>query len=426
MNENTRLQGQVEDHFRDYLGRECIYVPANRIGLYAALTTLLRPGDRVLITPQTDDVVLFVLFAAGVRPVMAPVDPADGNIDPGRVAPATWAALRAVITTNLYGVPDRVGEIRRQCDAHGLVWIEDAAHAMHSQVDGRPVGSFGDASIFSLSKHPHGVGGVLSFADPDLRREMIAVRDGNCGPRPLSMRIMDDLRPAIGAALARVHLREVVVNYRRKHGPGSRDGHRMPLLPEQLREEIRRGSELARFDPWVGFDLRDYRCEQPTAKLRRTVDWLRNRERDHAARIRGVERLRALPSISDAVRRSEPEGLFRVPLLVADREAAGKLLEAVGHPFSYVYAPPLDDYAGPEFVDSSPEPEAARWWARHAVPIDPLLAPGLPEDLFAQVPFQPAPPPPGSHATAPPVATDGAGDRMATPLPAAENLPAAH
>lgn len=37
-------------------------------------------------------------------------------------------------------------------------------------------------------------------------------------------------------------------------------------------------------------------------------------------------------------------------------------------------APPLDDFAGPEFVEPSPAPEAARWFAAHALPVDPLLA----------------------------------------------------
>jgi hypothetical protein len=38
---------------------------------------------------------------------------------------------------------------------------------------------------------------------------------------------------------------------------------------------------------------------------------------------------------------------------------------------NYVYAPPLDDYFGPAFAEPSRDPEAARWWATHALPIDP-------------------------------------------------------
>jgi hypothetical protein len=40
----------------------------------------------------------------------------------------------------------------------------------------------------------------------------------------------------------------------------------------------------------------------------------------------------------------------------------------------YVYDPPLDDYAGAELVEPSPDPSAARWFASHVLPADPLLA----------------------------------------------------
>jgi hypothetical protein len=40
----------------------------------------------------------------------------------------------------------------------------------------------------------------------------------------------------------------------------------------------------------------------------------------------------------------------------------------------YLYDPPLDDYAGAAFTDLSPSPEGARWFARHALPVDPLRA----------------------------------------------------
>ena len=73
--------------------------------------------------------------------------------------------------------------------------------------------------------------------------------------------------------------------------------------------------------------------------------------------------------------RAHAQGLVRLAyVLLEDREAAGASLEAAGHPLEYVYDPPLDDYAGDEFVDPSPAPDAARWWVTHALPVDPLLA----------------------------------------------------
>jgi hypothetical protein len=60
------------------------------------------------MSPVNDDVILFVVLAAGLRPMMAPVSADDGNIDPAAVPDATWSTLDGVLTTNLYGLPDRV------------------------------------------------------------------------------------------------------------------------------------------------------------------------------------------------------------------------------------------------------------------------------------------------------------------------------
>jgi hypothetical protein len=149
-------------------------------------------------------------------------------------------------------------------------------------------------------------------------------------------------------------------------------------------------AELPRWDRWIGFDLRDYRLEPHADALRKTLDWLHNRAQDEEARIAAVERLREFSAAAPAVRRGRATALFRVPLLVTDREAAGRELAAAGHPFEYVYDPPLDDYGGPEFVEPSTFPEPARWWGRHAVPVHPLLAAKLPDRVFAKSCFEPA------------------------------------
>ena len=72
-------------------------------------SVLGRPHPDV---PLDDDVILFVVLAAGLRPVMAPVSANSGTIDPAAVPDATWSSLCGVLTTNLYGLPDRVAELR--------------------------------------------------------------------------------------------------------------------------------------------------------------------------------------------------------------------------------------------------------------------------------------------------------------------------
>jgi dTDP-4-amino-4,6-dideoxygalactose transaminase len=58
---------------------------------------------------------------------MAPVSANSCTIDPAAVPDATWSSLCGVLTTNLYGLPDRVAELRARCDRLGIPLIEDAA-----------------------------------------------------------------------------------------------------------------------------------------------------------------------------------------------------------------------------------------------------------------------------------------------------------
>jgi hypothetical protein len=110
---------------------------------------------------------------------------------------------------------------------------------------------------------------------------------------------------------------------------------------------------------------------QPTGALNKTLAGLRALERDRARRIEGVLRLRALDSVAPAAREGSPLPLLRVPLLIEERDAVAVELRRRRINVYFVYAPPLDEYSGPEFSEPSPVPEAARWWAAHVLPVDP-------------------------------------------------------
>jgi DegT/DnrJ/EryC1/StrS aminotransferase family len=374
MSAGSSHETKIEGILRERTGRECVYVPSGRLGIYISLVTCLSPGDRILMSPLDDDVVLFTVLAAGLRPVIAPLSPVDGNIDPDAVPDRTWAAVRGVLTTNLYGLPDRMPELRDRCDRLGLVLVEDAAHALHTEVGGRPIGSFGTAAVFSLSKHAGGVGGVVALADEGRRDDVVRLRDRLVSDRPLRVRISDALRARVLPVLDRIGLRAPLRFARRRVTREERRANRMPLQPVPLRSAIAAAPAIDPFDSWMRVDKHDYRLAQREELLARTVERLRSGADDRAARIEGTRRLRQLAATAPAAQAGDPMALFRVPLLVEDRAAAGASLEASGHPLHYVFDPPFDDYAGEEFVDRSPAPEVARLWARHVLPVDPLLA----------------------------------------------------
>ncbi|NJP49185.1 DegT/DnrJ/EryC1/StrS aminotransferase family protein [Streptomyces sp. SBST2-5] len=365
---------RLEETMRGRLGRECVYVPSCRFGLFVALRHWCPPGGRVLMSPVNDDVIFFVVLAAGLRPVQAPLNPLDASIDIDAVPEEVWGSLSAVLTTNLYGNPDPAPRLRERCDALGIPLFEDGAHAIGSETGGRPVGAWGDASVFSLSKHVHAqAGGILAFADPGRSAALRSACADLLAPRRTTAELAYLVRPYAEAAVRRLGLRRAAWATLRLLGMAEREDIRMPLRPRELAAAAGSAPDLDAYDPWVRVDMHDYRLAPGALRLRRIERRLgRLDEVLDAAR----EGTRLLLSTRWALPRGDGtvQPLFRVPLFVADRDAAAAALARHGIVVGYLYDPPLDDYAGKEFTDPSPAPEAARWFARHALPVDPLRA----------------------------------------------------
>ncbi|MFF1381609.1 DegT/DnrJ/EryC1/StrS family aminotransferase [Streptomyces sp. NPDC058308] len=362
------------------LGRACVYTPSARLALYLALRHWCRPGARVLMSPVNDDVILFVVLAAGLRPVQAPVSVWDGNIDPAAVPEETWRNVDAVLTTNLYGIPDRVVELRRRCDQLGIPLFEDAAHAIGTHVDGRPVGTFGRAAAFSLSKHvAAAAGGFLAVEDARTRRELEELRDELLTPGGLRNDLATTLRPLARSAVRGLHLVRPVWRTLQRLGMLERDDFRMDLHASRLARCATRAPSLTAYEPWIRVDLHGFRSRHGALVRGQLELRVARLDEDLTRRRTGTSLLSGTALASPAVLRDRPPGdapppLFRVPLLVQDRNALVDLLVRHGVVTGYLYDPPLDDYAGAEFVEPSPDPRAARWFAAHVLPADPLLA----------------------------------------------------
>ncbi|SDK23803.1 DegT/DnrJ/EryC1/StrS family aminotransferase [Nonomuraea jiangxiensis] len=367
-------------------GRHCLSLPSNRLGLYLALRHWCRPGQRLLMSPISADEILFLVLAAGLRPVIAPVSARDGNID---VSLADLDGVDAVLTTNLYGLPDDVRAFT------GKVLIEDVAHAMGTNVDGRPLGTFGQAGVFSLSKHPGaGAGGVLAVEHESDLRALTRARDALLTRGSLRVDVVSVATSMARLAALRLDLvRPALTLARALHLQEEREGYRIPLNPDRLEQALEQAPALPPFDPWVRADLHAYRRRRG-----RLVHWYQAERMaevpaDHDRRLAGVRSLAELPTVAPAVLDDLDRPLFRVPLLVRDRDAARAELVRHGVAVGYLYDPPYDDYA-PGFAEPSPHPEPARWWARHVLPVDPVYAARALPVLRRLKP--PTEPPPGS------------------------------
>ncbi|MEU6719383.1 DegT/DnrJ/EryC1/StrS family aminotransferase [Nonomuraea sp. NPDC046802] len=368
----------VESAMSIRLGRQCLHVPSARLGLYLALRHWFSPGDRLLLAPTNCETVLFVILAAGLNPVMAPISTRDGNID---LAKVDWAGLSGVLTTHLYGQPDQVVELEEACRSRGLTLIDDAAHALGIEVAGRPLGTFGDVGVLSLAKHARAMsGGFLTSADTVKLAEANVTRDALLQPGAWQDQILGVLRPMAREAITKARLVRPVWQAMTSLGITRWTGHRLPLREQELRSALRvAGSDedaaLTSLNRWLSIDLTKWRMRQAGLLRHYQMTRLRAADRERERRITGVRVLRTTPWAAEGVRQAEALPLLRVPLLVSRRDDVVRALERRGVVPGFIYAPPLDDYlTGIDVKRPAPTPVHARWWTRHVLPVDPLRA----------------------------------------------------
>jgi dTDP-4-amino-4,6-dideoxygalactose transaminase len=86
------------------------------------------------------------------------------NLDPDLVAAAVTSRTRAIVAMHYGGHPCDLDRLRQIADRHGVLLVEDAAHAIGAEYHGRPAGSFGDLATFSFYANKNvttGEGGML-------------------------------------------------------------------------------------------------------------------------------------------------------------------------------------------------------------------------------------------------------------------------
>jgi dTDP-4-amino-4,6-dideoxygalactose transaminase len=135
------------------------------------LTFGVGPGDEVIVTPRTFVASASCVRLVGATPVFADVDPVSGNLTAETIRGVVTERTRAIIPVHLAGWPCDMPAIMEVAKEHGLRVIEDCAQAHGAEIDGRSVGSFGDAAAYSFCQDKiistGGEGGFTSFREPD-------------------------------------------------------------------------------------------------------------------------------------------------------------------------------------------------------------------------------------------------------------------
>lgn len=127
----------------------------------AAMTVILRAMRRTATDRERDEVIVpaytcysvpAAIKRAGLKPRLVDIDPATLSPDVGLLAEADYTHVLAVVSSNLYGLPNDLPAIESICRERGVWFLDDAAQALGASIAGRPAGAFGDAGLYSFDK----------------------------------------------------------------------------------------------------------------------------------------------------------------------------------------------------------------------------------------------------------------------------------
>jgi perosamine synthetase len=171
-----------EKEFANYCGTKYAVSTSNGTNaLHLALVGLgINKDDEVIIPDLT-----FIATANSIKYIGAKVVTVDIQedtlcIDPLEIEKAITSNTKAIVPVHLYGHPAEMNKIKEIAIKHNLFVIEDAAEAHGAEINGKKVGSLGDASIFSFYGNKiitSGEGGMITTSSKKLYYRLKNLRD---------------------------------------------------------------------------------------------------------------------------------------------------------------------------------------------------------------------------------------------------------
>jgi dTDP-4-amino-4,6-dideoxygalactose transaminase len=173
---------RFEEEFARYVGaRHAVAVSSGTMALELILLSIGVRGRTVIVPANTNFATFVAAWRAGAKVVLADVDPATLAPRLSDLAAVAAPDTAAVILVHMGGIiTPETASIADWCRGHGIVLVEDAAHAHGSYRDGRHAGTWGTAgafSFFATKVMAVGEGGMVITDHADLAAEVRLYRN---------------------------------------------------------------------------------------------------------------------------------------------------------------------------------------------------------------------------------------------------------
>lgn len=157
---------RTEKFAREYLGAKHALLLTNATAGFEIAYKMagLQAGDEVIVPAITFIATICYPLSIGAKVVLADVDPRTLNLDAADVARKITPRTRMIVPVHIGGRPVEMAPIMRLARQHGLVVLEDCAHAYGASYRGRKVGTIGHFGAYSF----HEVKNITAFGEGGL------------------------------------------------------------------------------------------------------------------------------------------------------------------------------------------------------------------------------------------------------------------
>jgi dTDP-4-amino-4,6-dideoxygalactose transaminase len=244
---NGPLVRTLEEATADRLGaRHVVAVSSGTAGLMLALRVIAPADQPVLLPSFTFSASAHAVAWNGLVPRFADCEERTFHLDP-HDAEQRLGDAGTIMPTHLFGAPCRAERFEALARRAGSALVFDAAHGFGATRQGRPVGQFGDAEVFSLSPTKlltSGEGGLVATPHDDVARSLRCGRDyGNPASGSTAFVGLNARMSELHAALALAALPEIDARVDRRRNLGGRYCRLLAQIPGLRSQAIDEGDD---------------------------------------------------------------------------------------------------------------------------------------------------------------------------------------
>jgi len=172
---------EFERSFAKFVGtKHAVALVNGTAALHAALLAAdVGPGDEVILPSFTFVGAANAVLLAGATPVFADIDKETYCLRLDSVEEALTRKTKAIIPTDMYGLPADLGAVLDFVHGKGIVVVEDAAQAHGALFNGKKIGSIADMTCFSFYAGKNmttGEGGMVTTNDDEHAQALRMIR----------------------------------------------------------------------------------------------------------------------------------------------------------------------------------------------------------------------------------------------------------